>query len=412
MKNGDTWTVLGYTSTGAARVRHTRHRGTLTLPSAYLARHTELGYAATIHRTQGMTVDTTHTVLAPFTGREAAYVGATRGRDTNHLYVTRAEGQSLDLALLRIATNSDQVPSALETLKAEQRRSRDILRLAAEYADVARRSEDPRHRAVLRFVRGTADVDLPPVVARAMARADQEGVPPWQVLALACHADPSADASAVARCIDELTATARTARPAPPWNDEQAAVLKALTRTREIEARAALELAYNFPVPVPVTVLGRTHPAWVHRPHGRLPAAELHRTAVQQGRRADSSSSLANKTAAKRLGNALELERQLRTFMDRRDRLQEDAQRNAVQRLYIAPSSRQLRRALYAAAKKSVSPPWNFTVWRWRCVSAALGTLLLLTWTFHRLGCARPKRSPTCSPLIPGGTNCCTVAPR
>lgn len=42
---------------------------------------------------------------------------------------------------------------------------------------------------------------------------------------------------------------------------------------------------------------------------------------------------------------------------------------------------------------------------------AALGTPLP-TPTSHRPGCARPRRSTTCSPLTLGGSNCCTAAPR
>ena len=46
-----------------------------------------MAYATTTHRAQGRTVDTTHTLVSPTTTREALYVGATRGRDANHIYV-------------------------------------------------------------------------------------------------------------------------------------------------------------------------------------------------------------------------------------------------------------------------------------------------------------------------------------
>ena len=48
----------------------------------------ELGYATTIHRAQGITTDETHLVVGPDTTREALYVGMSRGRAANHVYVT------------------------------------------------------------------------------------------------------------------------------------------------------------------------------------------------------------------------------------------------------------------------------------------------------------------------------------
>jgi hypothetical protein len=46
-----------------------------------------LGYATTIHRAQGVTVDHAHVLATPGMSREALYVAMTRGRDTNHAYV-------------------------------------------------------------------------------------------------------------------------------------------------------------------------------------------------------------------------------------------------------------------------------------------------------------------------------------
>ncbi len=57
------------------------------LPRYYVGEHVELGYAATVHRAQGRTVDTCHLVAAPGMAREHLYVGLTRGRDANHVYI-------------------------------------------------------------------------------------------------------------------------------------------------------------------------------------------------------------------------------------------------------------------------------------------------------------------------------------
>lgn len=55
-------------------------------------RHLALGYACTVHAAEGLTVDTTHTVATPGTGLAALYVGASRGRATNAIYVITQSG--------------------------------------------------------------------------------------------------------------------------------------------------------------------------------------------------------------------------------------------------------------------------------------------------------------------------------
>jgi hypothetical protein len=63
----------------------------MTLPAGYVEKDLTLGYAATVHAAEGLTVDTGHTVATPRTSANALYPAATRGRTSNHLYVvTRA----------------------------------------------------------------------------------------------------------------------------------------------------------------------------------------------------------------------------------------------------------------------------------------------------------------------------------
>jgi ATP-dependent exoDNAse (exonuclease V) alpha subunit len=57
------------------------------LPAAYVREHVELGYASTAHRAQGRTVDSAHAYVNTATVREPLYVMATRGRESNRLYV-------------------------------------------------------------------------------------------------------------------------------------------------------------------------------------------------------------------------------------------------------------------------------------------------------------------------------------
>ncbi|WP_306211065.1 MobF family relaxase [Actinoplanes sp. RD1] len=86
VRNGDAWTVTGRHKDGSLAVRHHRHGGTVTLPADYVAAHVELGYATTVHRAQGATVDTAHALITEDMTRETLYVAATRARQQTTLY--------------------------------------------------------------------------------------------------------------------------------------------------------------------------------------------------------------------------------------------------------------------------------------------------------------------------------------
>ncbi|WP_188037165.1 MobF family relaxase [Actinotalea sp. JY-7885] len=89
VRNGALWDVTAVLPDGSLRVRPASHpdAATVRLPADYVAEHVELGYATTIARTQGMTVDETHTIATPGMGREDLYVAMSRGRHTNRTYV-------------------------------------------------------------------------------------------------------------------------------------------------------------------------------------------------------------------------------------------------------------------------------------------------------------------------------------
>ncbi len=59
----------------------------MRLPSDYVAEHVELGYATTVHRAQGATVDTAHTVGQRRDEPQSLYVAMTRGREANHAHI-------------------------------------------------------------------------------------------------------------------------------------------------------------------------------------------------------------------------------------------------------------------------------------------------------------------------------------
>ncbi|MBC2586919.1 MobF family relaxase [Rhodococcus aetherivorans] len=88
VRNGDLWEVLDVLpERGVMTVRHLEHGGVLTLPADYLGAHVELGYACTVHRAQGVTVDTAHAVLTGDMDRSGLYVAVTRARTDNRIYV-------------------------------------------------------------------------------------------------------------------------------------------------------------------------------------------------------------------------------------------------------------------------------------------------------------------------------------
>jgi conjugative relaxase-like TrwC/TraI family protein len=87
VKNGDLWEVEKRHTDGRLGVRHVRHGGRITLPAWYVAEWVELGYAATIHRSQGMTVDIARAFLSAVATREAALVALSRGVHGNHAYL-------------------------------------------------------------------------------------------------------------------------------------------------------------------------------------------------------------------------------------------------------------------------------------------------------------------------------------
>ncbi|MFN8156356.1 MAG: MobF family relaxase [Candidatus Nanopelagicales bacterium] len=88
LRNGDRFRVLAADDTGGLVVSDLRGRGTLTLLNAYLARHAEYGWAATIDGAQGATADVGIVLARAGLDREHLYVAMSRGRLENHVHTT------------------------------------------------------------------------------------------------------------------------------------------------------------------------------------------------------------------------------------------------------------------------------------------------------------------------------------
>ncbi|QDO89972.1 AAA family ATPase [Ornithinimicrobium ciconiae] len=87
VKNGDRWTILDLPGDGSLQVQHTRTHRVIALPAGYVHNCTELGYATTVHRAQGVSVDVSHALATGAESRQQLYTMMTRGAHANHLYL-------------------------------------------------------------------------------------------------------------------------------------------------------------------------------------------------------------------------------------------------------------------------------------------------------------------------------------
>ncbi|MDP9451946.1 MAG: relaxase domain-containing protein [Actinomycetota bacterium] len=91
IRNRQTWTVKAVGEDGSLTVADPQ-RGQVQLPTRYVARHLELGWAVTGYGNQGVTTDHGICVVEPSSSRAAIYVGMTRGRGHNLAWVVDRSG--------------------------------------------------------------------------------------------------------------------------------------------------------------------------------------------------------------------------------------------------------------------------------------------------------------------------------
>ncbi len=169
VKNGDQWHVTAAHPDGALEVKRASGSGTASLPAAYVSQHVELGYAMTAHRVQGRTVDTAHAFVTATTTREPLYVMATRGCESNRLYVDTAYDPDVDTAhepvlerdstevLRQALAASGGDSSATETLADEWAHAHNPARIESERRLIVRHARDHRYSLVLESAGLTAN---------------------------------------------------------------------------------------------------------------------------------------------------------------------------------------------------------------------------------------------------------------
>ena len=128
VRNGDRWRITHQGNGDSLLLTSLDGRGTVTVPGSYVHDHLALAYAATVHKSQGVTVDQGLLVVDPSTTAEHLYVGMTRGRHHNKACVVTeppgdehqaqppTTGHDVLTAALRRSGNE---PSATEVIRAE-----------------------------------------------------------------------------------------------------------------------------------------------------------------------------------------------------------------------------------------------------------------------------------------------------
>ncbi|MEV8172906.1 MobF family relaxase [Microbacterium sp. NPDC077486] len=283
VKNGDRWQVTRRYDDGSLAVRRLG-RGdqpygkALVLPAKYVREEIELGYASTVHRAQGASVDTAHALVDSETSsRELFYVAMTRGKHRNHAYVIvpdpheveshldQPEPLTLTDRLAKVLARTDADLSATETLTLEVDRHASLSTLLAEYDVLAREAQTDRWAALLDvapFPENVAeDVFTSPYYERlevALARHEAAGhLAASALTALAARLTPGvgqADPAAqLANMLDQATQQLRPGKrigarvagliptPAEPVADDMQTALAQRQELIETAARQLLQ---------------------------------------------------------------------------------------------------------------------------------------------------------------------------
>lgn len=297
--NGDLFTVTNVHEDGSLEV-NAAGGYTLTLPARYVDEHIQLGYAATIHRAQGITVDTTHAIMDGTTSREGAYVALTRGKSSNNGWiVTETDGQGVPEVLAVIASHQEADTSAHLASADEEARHLDPLTQRDIYMDVHNMANSARWRKRLRA--GVQDGTLPTIVAQApdsaawhtivtrLSHAEAAGIKPEALVShLMSDVTEARDPGAllawkIKHYMDgegrkSLERAQANVYHYGAMSDEDLAtkVEAARQRAHNLAIQAGIARKYG-----PITIDGVEHPGWREREYGALTNEELHRQIAQ-----------------------------------------------------------------------------------------------------------------------------------
>ena len=224
--------ILGRTSAGEQLGER------MTLPGDYVAEHVALGYASTVHAAQGLTVDTSHSIVTTRTSPAALYVGMSRGREANTAYVvTRAvpddvptgtvnqvQHREAKAVLASAFETAEPEKSALATAVEAEQDAQSIKTPAELFADAAELATAGRTARLLDQLTADGHITAKQRVAlaaedggatltRLLRRAELAGHDPRRVLADAVTSRPLHDARQLSNVLHHRIREAVTLDP-------------------------------------------------------------------------------------------------------------------------------------------------------------------------------------------------------
>ena len=109
--NGQLMTVRTVRKDGSIDAFDPRTQSQVHLPAYYVADNTQLGYASTVHRAQGATVETVHGLVDAKLDRNSLYVLLTRGKVSNRMYVDTSFGVDETAEDAHVHHSGDEEPN-------------------------------------------------------------------------------------------------------------------------------------------------------------------------------------------------------------------------------------------------------------------------------------------------------------
>lgn len=354
VKNNDVWQVREAHEDGSLTVRHNQHGGMITLPAKYVRERTMLGYAATIHRTQGLTCDTVHAMITSSLSRALAYVAASRGRESNRLYGVVGEGETLADVLTAVAANHDGNLTAHEQMDAARAQTRSLPEMSEVYQDIDAQANELRMANIAVRVLGegvagpfTAS-DAWGAIATHLRAAETEGFNLANLLTesfaereLGTADDETAVmAWRIENRLDQWRAQAGEQQPRPLEGMSDTALARLERRAAGELMRAKDDTAQGTGIETPTrTALARgwrsesKETPWQQRLHGHLSDDELNTRISSAEQRVRTDAIINNPDAlgkARWLAASLNKENAMRDLMNPEARADEAYQRGAV----------------------------------------------------------------------------------
>jgi len=167
VRNGNRWRVAAVdTQRGRIAAERLTDQARVLFEGDHVREHLTLGYAATLHSAQGMTIGASHrdgvcwTVVSDRASRAMAYVGMTRARDENHLAIYPA-----------VSNEADQ--HRHEPDEGIHQMCRGTARAAAHALHTIATTNDDRPRTMHTVAARTDRDSLPEAVAAVLDRYDQ-----------------------------------------------------------------------------------------------------------------------------------------------------------------------------------------------------------------------------------------------